>query len=268
MGFTKIIQYGNITEIYEYEKELKSRGGIDHVKAQRLMYPETVARVKRNLSVHDKRKELVRIQRKQKRIPRTEYSIRKSKTNFFRLCHHNNCYADTINFLTLTFTYDITQKEAQKHIKRFMERVAKNRGEISLSYISVPELTKKGRLHFHLLVYNLPPESAELERKTRNFQRLFQRGYVDISSAEYTSAGIAGYMAKYMAKSIGDENNGTRKGFTCSRNIKRPTSEGSNALTGYTNLFVPTERVVDIESRKYNVPYLGDCLVTKITTQI
>jgi len=249
MGYMKIVQFGNITEIYEYDKTIE-----------------------RHRERHDS--PLIKKRRKQARLlkkargtyERSPESIKKSKQAFFRLCHHNNCLAETIHFVTLTFTYDLSIKEARGHVKRFMERTQKAKPDLSIRYISVPELTKKGRFHFHLLVYDLPPETAERERATRNFQRLFQRGFVDISLATYNSVGIAGYMAKYMAKALVDFKNEAARGYTTSRNIAKITSAGSNTLAGYTDMIVPTEKVANVENREYDVKYLGKCRYTKITT--
>jgi len=266
MGYRKIVQYGDTIEIYDYDKSINKKGGINYKKAHELMHG--VARIdesQRVLSLAQKRKKQIRIQSRSKgTYQRSKASIRRSKQNFFRLCHHNNCLAETIHFVTLTFIDDIPYKKALAYLKRFMERVQTYKSEIPVSYISVPELTKKGRWHFHLLVYDLPPETAKLERETRNFQRLFQRGYVDISVATYNSMGIAGYMAKYMAKALGDTKNEATRGYSTSRNIEKITSAGGNTLSHYSDMIIPTEKVADIENREYDVPYLGLCRFTKI----
>lgn len=249
MGYTKIVQYGDVTEIYQYEKNLpdyKER----HISA-----------------LTKKRAKKAREYAKSKgTYTRNKRSVRRSKTNFFRLTHHNNINSDTIHFVTLTFAYDLTYQTASRNVRRFMGRIKENFKEIPLRYISVPELTKKNRYHFHLLVYDLPPQTSSIERKTRNFQRLFQRGYVDIVSADYTSTGIAGYMAKYMAKAIEDEKIETTRGYNCSRNIKKITSAGSNSLGGYADMIIPDEGIANLETKSYDVPYLGQCNYKKIKT--
>jgi len=239
MGYTKIIQYGDITEIIEYEKN------IDHTRKSVIS------------ALSKKRTKKILQDRKAKGVyERSTRSIRRSQNNFFRLCHHNNTYADTIHFVTITFSYDVTLKKATRHVARAMERIKKNIAQVPFSYISVPELTKEGRFHFHLLVYNLPPETSSLERKTRNFQRQFDGGYVDICSADYNSEGIAGYMAKYMAKAFDDFKNEAKRYYNCSRNIKRYTSAGSNQITSYLDLLIHGRAV---QEKEYKVPWLGRC---------
>jgi len=246
MGYSRIIQFGNVTELYEYEKnrpDYKER------------YISKLSKI-RNKKARDERK-------KKGLYFRSKRHILRSTNNFFRICHHNNTLADTIHFLTLTFAYDLTYKTACRHVARFMERVKKTFPEVPIRYISVVERTKKNRLHFHLLVYNLPTEATSRERETRNFQRLFERGYVDLCFASYTSKGIAGYMAKYMAKALRDEKNETKRAYNCSRGIKKIASQGGNTLHKFLDIIKPTG-IVETKISEYNVPYLGKCIKTSI----
>jgi len=255
MGYTRIVQYGEVTEVYEYEKTINSNrkdGSVARSKALK------------------RRKKL---QSLGKAVYRSRASIRRSRTNFFRLCHHNIVNADSVHFLTLTFAYKCTYEEANRYQKQFFERLKKASGSVSLSYISVSELTKKEVYHFHILVFNLPTILAgersknakyTSERETRNLQVLFERGYVDIRPTSYKSKGIAGYMAKYMAKSFEDGTNGTRRGYTCSRNINKFTTYGSNSLDTFFDLILPDGDSCTIEKREYPVPYLGSCIKTII----
>jgi len=277
MGYVKINQFANVTEIYAYDKEIKPRTP-NHLKAFKLANNIKNNEQYTSFDIVKQRKKLQRIQSKAKGIyKRKDSSIKRSKDNFFRLCHHNNYSANTIHFLTLTFAYDLSFKTACRHVARFMEKIQTHSSEIPTSYISVPELTKKNRFHFHLLVYNLPTRLAgqtvragnaiyTTERETRNLQRFFERGYVDIVPATYTSRGIAGYMAKYMAKSLEDTRYESSRGFNCSRNIKKIRSAGGNSLNQYDDMIIPTDNLVSIDISEYNVPYLGKCQYKKITS--
>jgi len=278
MGYTKIVQYGNITEVFEYEREIKTRPP-SRLQAERLANGGSNNRPVKSFNVIKGRKDKIRSEAKAKgNYIRSAASIKRCRTNFFRLCHHNNTLATSIHFVTLTFAYDVTYEEASRHVKRFMERVRSHQPEVPVDYISVPELTEKGRFHFHLLVYNLSTRLAgepiktnsqkngqiTTERKTRNLQRLFQRGYVDIVFATYTSRGIAGYMAKYMAKSLADSRYTTTRGYNCSRGVEKIYSAGSNSLNTRFDMILPEGEVADIQESMYDVPYLGTCRFTKI----
>jgi len=277
MGYTKINQFANVTEIYNYDKDIKPKSP-SWTKAVKLVNPKTNNKSISSSTIIANRKKLLRLQSKDKRIfKRSKYSIKRAKDNFFRLCHHNNYSANSIHFLTLTFAYDLSYKEATRYVARFMEKISKASYPVSPSYISVPELTKKNRFHFHLLVYNLPSQISgqevragnkvyTTERETRNLQVYFERGYVDILPTTYTSRGIAGYMVKYMAKSLEDSRYETTRGYNCSRNLKKIRSAGGNSINQYDDMIIPTDNLVSIDTSEYNVPYLGKCQYTKIIT--
>ena len=246
MGYFRSVEYGDIVDIYTYEKDISTKPK-KHISAYK-------RKRQKQLREHIKATGTYK---------RTKRSINRSRQSFFRLCHHNNVHSDTIHFLTLTFAYDVSYKKALLGVRDFFSRVQKAKPEISLRYISVSEQTKAGRYHFHMLLYDLPPQTETQERETRNFQRLFGCGYVDIRIAAYNSIGIAGYMAKYMAKTLGSANNASIRGFNCSRNIKKGTSIGFNSVDEYTAMSIPTTDVEKIDERVYDVPYLGQCQLRK-----
>jgi len=145
MGYSKIVQYGDTTEIYEYSKNLNTKNeGIPHLKALRLLKTVPNNEKKRNYKKPPTQQQLFRIQQKAKKYFRSRRSIARSKLNFFRLCHNNNCKANTIHFLTLTFAYDVEYKKANAIIRQFFRRI-RNSYAAPISYICTPEKTKKGR---------------------------------------------------------------------------------------------------------------------------
>lgn len=248
MGYQKIVQYGDTVEHYQYEKNLNTtrrRHVSEHSKKrakERRLYAQATGTYKRPWR-----------------------SVKRSQANFYRMCHHNNHVASTIHFLTITFAYDLTYKEAGRHVARFLAKIKSRFKGVPIAYVSVPELTKKGRYHFHSLVYNLPSEEVKKERVTRNFQRQFERGYIDFSPTTYRSEGLAGYMAKYMGKALVDDKSGARRGYISSRKLDKGTSAGSNSLTEYMDMIIPTDTIV--QTKKYEVPFLGTCIYTKIKKQ-
>jgi hypothetical protein len=135
-----------------------------------------------------------------------------------------------------------------------------------ISYIAVPERTKKGRIHLHVLLYNLPPQYAETERHTRNLQGQYRRGYLDIRLATDKNPKIAGYMAKYLSKSMSDPDVETFRFYNTSRNIQKVTSFGYNQddnIKDLVELYKPDKFVDQYE---YDTIHLGKCIktITKI----
>jgi len=100
-------------------------------------------------------------------------------------------------------------------------------------------------------------EGINIERETRNFQRLFRRGYIDIMPTTKVTKGIAGYMAKYMAKNMRVGHDSTRRYYNTSRNIEKIYSGGSNSLSGYTDMIVG-DNPVDM-CKTYDTIWLGRC---------
>jgi hypothetical protein len=272
MGYTRVLRYGDIIELYEYEKD-RTCAKERHIS--------TLAK--------NRAKKIRELSKSRKQYKRKHRSILRSVYSFFRLCHHNNCLASSIHFFTLTFAYDLTYKEAIRFVAEFLRRIKKQVKGAPFSYISTPELTKKGRFHFHILVYNLSPEITKNEfnpyavyqsnltpRATRNIQRQFQRGYVDIRVARDHSEKIAGYMAKYMAKALFDDRYEAERGYNCSRNIERTDAYGSNKIIqdldsmkyhGFDPLILEPSLVLK-EERAYDVPYLGRCIKKIYKTNI
>jgi len=243
MAYTRIVQYGDITEVYEYDKDFNFNRRKTHFSKQKK------ARIKkaREIAISKGFK--------------TDRSIKRTTKTFFRLVHANNCKADTISFLTLTFSYDVTETQASLYTKVFFRKLKDSVKDVPLSFISVPERTEKGRIHYHILLYNLPTQKIKTERNTRFIQRLFGRGYVDIRLAKDKSPKIAGYMAKYMAKAMRDTSFKARRLFSTSRNIEKVASAGSNSLFADPLILKelsPSDGALEL-SIGYNVPYLGNC---------
>jgi len=238
MGYSKIIQFGDTTELYTYEKNF-------------------IYSPKRSLSKIQKRRIKERRQLS-KNNPPSNRSIQRTRINFFRLVHHNVTIANTVDFLTLTFAYDLPYSQASRHVAHFFERLKNSdKSCLSVSFISVPERTKKGRLHFHLLLFNLPSVLSHNERETRFLQRQFRRGYLDIRSVTYRSAGLAGYMAKYLSKALSDRKNECKRGYNASRNIKKVSSYGSNSLHEYIDEFIDLSTLQ--KNDDYDTIFLGRC---------
>lgn len=245
MGYTKIVRYGDILEIYGYEKDInRNRGVKKSTKLQR-----------------DRRKKAIL----EGRYQRSSFSVQRARRNFFRLVHHNNVFASSIVFLTLTYAFDRSRVDSLRDLSLFFKLLNKKYGSLEnkgISYIGVPELTKKARIHYHLLVYNLSPQAVQNERSTRDIQRLWRRGYVHSDIARDKSEKIAGYMAKYMAKSMSDKRFAAWRSYTCSRNIEKVADAGGNAFSQYVELAKPDDALA-LKVEEYNVPYLGTCYMQR-----
>ncbi len=114
--------------------------------------------------------------------------------------------------LTLTFNGDASDAAfANDALRRFQVRLrAKFPNAQSLF---VPELSPRGRIHFHGLLFNVPLHLGDTrkgkrivshgeERKTRTLAKLWREGFVDAVKTD-GSRKLAYYLSKYITKESG-----------------------------------------------------------------
>ena len=114
-------------------------------------------------------------------------------------------------FITLTFEGSASDVFlCSKHLSNFFRRL---RVEFPESHcLVVPELSPRGRIHFHGLIFNVSQEWGDVkkgkrtisigrERGERKFQKLWGVGYVDLLQTD-GSPRVATYVAKYVAKTV------------------------------------------------------------------
>jgi len=248
MGYTRIVQYADVTEVYEYEKDYinRSRG--------------------RSSSKLEKKR---RKERANMYIPKSKFSINQAKRRFFQICSEALYTRGAPHLITLTnHENDVSIIEGYRNIYAFKKAIANQMG-VTIAYIAVPEYQKKGRLHFHLLVWGLLGQaiSEETERDTRRLQRLYGKGFLDVRLSYDNSPKLASYFAKYFTKTYTDSNRKGAKAYTTSRGIVKPRTYGSNAFDAYRDLIVPDDSCIN-SVVQYNTKYLGRCGLTKYINKI
>jgi len=238
--YTKIIQSGNQIEVYKYSKKLN------------------VHRQKRNYR-KNKRFKKTKNDSRPARQYRSIKSIQRARSSFFRLVAANLETAELPAFITLTFAGNETDiRYAYQCLNKYTANLRKVYPR--LSYIVVPEWQKRGALHFHCLTWGTSGKDHETEHQTRNHQRLWARGYVDVRAAKNNNLAIAGYMAKYLVKALEDTRLSNQRAYSTSRNIKRPTAAGSNQLSEYMDVIMPDSKDLKINKVKnYDTMWLGSC---------
>lgn len=111
--------------------------------------------------------------------------------------------------VTLTFRGDASDASyANDALRRFQVRL---RNEFTNAQsIFIPELSPRGRIHFHGLLFNVPLHLGDTrqnkrtishgeERKTRILAKLWEEGYVDATKTD-GSPKLAYYISKYITK--------------------------------------------------------------------
>ena len=154
------------------------------------------------------------------RKPRLVYG-RRRKDNIFRT--RKTCLRRVSSALeafgnpllvTLTFRGDASDASfANDALRRFQVRLRVKYPEARSVF--VPELSPRGRVHFHGLLFNVPMSLGDTrvgrrgrlpdgeERTTRTIANLWGEGYVDVLKTD-GSGRLAGYISKYITKHGGE----------------------------------------------------------------
>lgn len=194
----KMVLCGNVIEVYEYMEPILEG------------YTNKIEKVEREKTEDVKRENFNRS------IKRTARKIRELV----------NCNFDNNNssFLTLTFKENIRDYDvAFSYWKRFKQKVER-RYDIKLSYLGVVEFQKRGAIHFHICLFNVP----YLKHSELYDMWLSVTGgggvYIEKVATE-TCDNVGAYVTKYITKDSDDffdnEYKGKKRYFQ-SRNLKKP----------------------------------------------
>jgi len=236
MGYSKVIQSGSQVELYEFERELPNTGGNRAGKTKRDIYDFTP-------------------------VIRRKDNVQRQKKSFIRLVRANLVGAHAPVLVTLTMREIVLSARAQHLFNVFVTKLRKHVGK-TFRYISVLEFQKRGAVHFHILFWDLPENIVEHERRTRYIASIWGHGFVDIQRTD-GSVKLAGYLGKYMAKSLSDKRLGGRRAYNASRNAKRPFSLRGSLYRAYAKVLSGVDDLSTFEpvhSRVFNTQWLGECV--------
>lgn len=198
-------------------------------------------------------------ERYRKHARRRPDNIRRASSAFRRLVRANLVGAKNPALLTLTMLQELPLKSSSKLLTIFFARCRKRFGK-QFKYIAVPEFQKRGAVHFHALIWNLPKEKISNERTTREIQRLWCAGFIDLIETD-GSPKLAGYLSKYLSKSMSDIRIGGEKAYHTSRNILRPMSIGTHTLTDEIKSLLGLDET-PTHLHKFKTDWLGQCTYT------
>lgn len=127
------------------------------------------------------------------------------------------CWA---KFLTLTFAEHITDIDAAMEeftyaMKRLNYRIYKNKKAV-IKYLGVIEFQKNGRVHFHVIFFNLP----YIDNIIDVFNEVWGKGHMKINAIDDVKD-VGLYISKYMTKTDDKRLEGRKRYFT-SRELFRP----------------------------------------------
>lgn len=124
----------------------------------------------------------------------------------------------TAKFVTLTFREHITDlRSANAEYKKFIKRLNYsmfNSKKANIKYSVVPEFTKKGRVHYHVIFYNLPYVKAD------KLASIWGQGFIKINKIDNCD-NVGAYVSKYMTKDNWEIQG--KKSYFNSRGLFEPT---------------------------------------------
>ncbi|HEL2576905.1 TPA: hypothetical protein TZ704_002105 [Streptococcus suis] len=163
---------------------------------------------------------------------RKEVYIKQKRIDVMRLIS-SNFHKGVTKFLTLTFREHVTDRaQAMDEFKKFMKRLnyqQEKQKRSNVKYLGVIEYTKKGRIHFHVVLFNCG------YIKKDELQDIWGNGFIRINRIKgMNGSAVARYVTKYLAKAyqtelddfeemirLGSETN-KQKDYFVSRNLVRP----------------------------------------------
>lgn len=207
MGYTvKVYKSGNTIEIVEYGKPVL------FTKAEMDKSPPKG----RSLEASEGDKLVNRYQ-----------TMRRARTLLRRLVQANNgqWYDNKGSpyksvFMTLTFAENIKDFETANHefklfIKRLGNAVFDRLHRNNLQYVVVPEFQKRGAIHYHLIIFNMPYIKAS------KIEALWRNGFIKLKAIDHVT-NVGAYICKYMGKDLEDERLTGKKCYFTSRGLKKP----------------------------------------------
>jgi len=114
-----------------------------------------------------------------------------------------------------TYNYhetDISKGKSDTHL--LFKKMNEYLGKGDLKYLSVAELQKSGRVHFHNLLFNMPHIHFSV------LERLWGKGATNVQRADRIKS-LSLYLAKYLTKSFNTRER-YQKSFISAHNLKKP----------------------------------------------
>jgi len=252
--YTKVIQSGDLVEEWTFERAPAPK------KAPK-------PRIKR-------------VFRQERRLD----NVKRSANAFRRLVRANLRPGATPALMTLTTALNEDIDAGYKYFTLFGKQLRKNFGN-ELVWVAVPEFQKRGAVHFHVLIWGLPPEipcvlsrefytdktgkkhrkhvclkGSGCERNTRTLAPLWGRGFLDICETDGNTR-LSSYLAKYMSKAMHDKRLVGKRAYSATRNIVRPSSFNTpfQIRLAYEAISLGVDNS-PFKTKEYDTLFLGRCV--------
>ena len=150
---------------------------------------------------------------KDKKINR-EKVLSRARRDLRRLINTN--IRDISKFMTLTFADNIQDFDvANYEFKKFIQRLSYEL-HTKVEYVCVPEFQKRGAIHYHVLMFNVPYIAS------KRLRELWGQGFIRINKIDSVT-NVGAYICKYMQKDFDtDDRLMGKKCYFSSRKLEKP----------------------------------------------
>lgn len=220
--YSKVIVSGNMVEVYEYEKGVfKGRSSFGG----------------RHNGADEEAKEKNR-----------EDALRRARQEIRRIVNANvGAYGPefTAKFLTMTFADNVTDLDyANQEFKKFIKRLnyyVFGTKEAKLRYTVIVEFQKRGAIHYHVVLYNIPFIPV------KEIGKIWGHGNVWINKIDDVD-NVGAYVCKYLTKASNDDRLRGRKSYFNSRGLFKPVVIEDKEKAELIKKSLPeTKKVVSVE---------------------
>lgn len=230
--YLKVIQTGDVLEIYEYEKMPKLPK--KKIEERGLGYLDKYDEIEFDNSLTDR-----------------VNNQHKSRNQFRRLITAN--FDDKSKFITLTFKDNLKDvRTANKEFKKFIQKMRYRYG--NFKYANVIQFQNRGAVHYHMMS-DLPYIPHE------KLMKIWGHGFVGINEINHVD-NVGAYMMPYMSKDMNDTRLMGEKSYMTSKNLIRPVE----ILGDEAEKLI---KELDLENKKtvYNSHYTTEHLGTALYRQ-
>lgn len=237
-----MIKSGSIVEIYEYEKGYLKDYTVnsDNSNGRKADF------VSDNYEEHRKQ------------------VISRAKKNLRRQINSNHGQYGkefTSKFVTLTFEDNITDLtvanyEFKKFMKRLNYEIFKTK-KMNLRYTVVPEFQKRGAIHYHIIIYNIPYTRQKV------IQEIWGNGFIWINKIDDVD-NVGAYVAEYLGdgekgqgRNLEDDRLKGRKSYFSSRDLFQPVEITDKKKVEAVRAALPIENIT-YGPKHFTNEHLGD----------
>ena len=232
----KVVISGPVIELYEYRYTPKTT------------YINTNGRAGSGSEVSEERSKLYRGK-----------TLAKARKNVRRLINANiDKWGEWPKFLTLTFAEHVTNvRQANYEFKKFRQRL-EYALKIRLKYVGVVEFQQSGRIHYHVVIFNMPYIDAN------RLASIWQNGYIKINAIDHVD-NVGAYITKYMTKDNDDSRLKGEKSYFASRGLYKPIERfiDHKQLTDFKRIF----EHVKVYEAEFDNDYYGRIYYTQYNTK-